>query len=140
MVTTTTKISLGYELDLVQSSPIQNAILHVCQNLGISEFHSFVGSVDFDLNFPLACPTGQPLLTNSYQARQKRADNGMLQIKVNTTQLHDQMKHPVHQHHQQAATNCCIFSRLSSPHSSLGPRFWVGGGGGGSTATRKVFI
>ena len=43
----------------------------------------------------------------------------MLQIKVNPTQLHDQMKHPVHQHHQQAATNCYIFSRLSSPHSSL---------------------
>ena len=32
MVTTTTKISLGYELYLVQSSPSQNAILHVCQN------------------------------------------------------------------------------------------------------------
>ena len=51
-------------------------------------FHLLVhlGGVDFDLGVPSSCPAAQPLLPNSHQPKQSRADSGTLEIQVNKTQ------------------------------------------------------
>ena len=45
-----------------------------------------LGLVDFDLGVPPSCPAAQPLLPNSHQPKQIRADSGTLKILVNPTQ------------------------------------------------------
>ena len=45
-----------------------------------------LGWVDFDLGVPPSCPAAQPLLPNSHQPRQSRADSGTLEIRVNKIQ------------------------------------------------------
>ena len=45
---------------------------------------------------PLSCPAGQPLLPISHQPNQNQAEGGTPKIKVNPTQLSEQMDHPVH--------------------------------------------
>ena len=42
-----------------------------------------LGWVDFDFCVPPSCPAAQPLLPNSHQPKQSRADSGTLEIQVN---------------------------------------------------------
>ena len=42
-----------------------------------------------------SCPLAQPVLPISHQPKQNQADGGTDQIKINLTQLSDQMDHPV---------------------------------------------
>ena len=53
-----------------------------------------LGWVDFDLDVPPFCLAAQPILPNSHLPKQNWAENGTLKIKVNLTQVSDQMKHP----------------------------------------------
>ena len=54
-----------------------------------------LGWVDLDFSVPPSCIAAQPLLPNSHQPRQNRADSGTLKIQVNPTQILGQMNHPV---------------------------------------------
>ena len=45
-----------------------------------------LGLVDLDFCAPPPCPAAQPLLPNSHQPKQSRADSGTLKIQVNKTQ------------------------------------------------------
>ena len=47
------------------------------------------------LDVPSSCPLAQPVLPISYQPKQNQAEGGKAQIKVNPTQISDQMDHPV---------------------------------------------
>ena len=54
-----------------------------------------LGWVDFDLDVPPSFPAAQPFLPNFYQPMQNWADSGTLKIRVNPTQVDDEMNHPV---------------------------------------------
>ena len=43
----------------------------------------------------LSCPAAQPLLPTSHQPKQNQAEGGTAKIKVNPTQVHQEMCHPV---------------------------------------------
>ena len=51
--------------------------------------------VDLDLDVPQCCPLCWPFLPNSPQPRQNLAGSGTPKIKINPTQAHDHMRHPV---------------------------------------------
>ena len=53
-----------------------------------------LGWVDFDFGVPTSCPAAQPLLPNSH-SQQNWTDGGTNKIKVNPTQVSEQMNHPV---------------------------------------------
>ena len=44
---------------------------------------------------PLSCPAAQPLLPTSHQPKQNQVEGGTAKIKVNPSQLSEQMDHPV---------------------------------------------
>ena len=46
-------------------------------------------------NVPPSCPLAQPVVPISHQPKQNHADGGTAQIKVNPTQVYEQMGHPV---------------------------------------------
>ena len=52
------------------------------------------GLGNFDLGVRPSCTAFHPLLPNSHQPRQNRADSGTTKIKVNPTQVLGQMNHP----------------------------------------------
>ena len=58
---------------------------------------SWVGSVGLTLIYvvPLSCPAVQPLLPTSHQPKQNQAEGGTAKVKVNPTQLSEQVDHPV---------------------------------------------
>ena len=45
---------------------------------------------------PPSCPGAQPVLPISHQPRQNQAEGGTAKIKVNPTQVRQEMCHPVH--------------------------------------------
>ena len=62
--------------------------LHVVHTMQYRMSHLLVnlGLLDFDLGVPQSCPAAQPLLPNSHQPRQNRADSAALKIQINPTQ------------------------------------------------------
>ena len=44
---------------------------------------------------PPSCPAAQPLLPNSHQPKQNRADSRRVKIEVNPTQVGQEIGHPV---------------------------------------------
>ena len=51
--------------------------------------------VDFDSGIALSCPVAQPVLPASHQPRQNQADGGTVKIKVNPTEVRQEMGLPV---------------------------------------------
>ena len=54
-----------------------------------------LGWVDFDFGVPYSCPFVQPLRPNSHKPRQNWADSRTPKIKVNPSNVHQLMEHPV---------------------------------------------
>ena len=61
-------------------------IQHLEDQCRVSQLFVGLGWVDFDLGVPPSCPAAQPLLPNSHQPNQNRADGGTLKIQVDPTQ------------------------------------------------------
>jgi len=76
-----------------------------------------LGWVDLDLGCYTLCPTAQPLLPNSHQPKQNRAEGGKAKIKINLTQVRQEMCHPVvylQKHIDDGIVMCTLFARINS--------------------------
>ena len=105
-----TNTDLFIELELL------SRVIHLLRDLG---------RVEFDSDVPPYCPAAQPLLPNSHQPKQNWADGGTTKIKVNPTQISEQMNHQIlaHKKHHIKHFQICQKTRQ---RKSLGPLLVVG--------------
>ena len=72
---------------------MRDAVLDVLQHCMVIHVH--LGCVDLDADTPSSCPAAHALLPNTHQPKQNWADGGTPKIKVNPTQVLEQMNYPV---------------------------------------------